>query len=497
MQSLSNDARGKRNNVNTLTESNPSQPSREEIAEILDLVVKEATTYLQELDQRPVRPGDADAVAKRLTGSLPEKGVGGAQAIHQLIEDGLGAAIHNSGPRYFHFVVGGVTPAALGADWLATVLDQLPYTWVTSPLAVQLELVSLSWLKELFGLPSEWGGIITTGATMANFVGLAAARQWWGEQQGVDISQDGFAQLPKVPVFSSGYLHASVVKTLAMLGIGRSAIQTFKQDPVGRLDQSSLEQALRDLKDLPAIIVGNAGEVNAGDFDPIDQLADLAEKYGAWLHVDGAFGLFASITPQTQYLTNGVERAHSVTVDGHKWLNVPYDCGFSFVRDGSLMGKAFAYTGAYLPDPDDPQPNMGSIGPEGSRRARSLAVWSTLRAYGRRGYEALINRSLALAQRMAERVDAAPDLERLADVPLNIVCFRFNSGGTAEEELNRINDRLGQAILEDGRFYAGTTLYGEKVALRPAIVNWRTTEQEIDLFIDVVRELGARVALNT
>jgi glutamate/tyrosine decarboxylase-like PLP-dependent enzyme len=158
------------------------------------------------------------------------------------------------------------------------------------------------------------------------------------------------------------------------------------------------------------------------------------------------------------------------------------------------MSKAFAYTGAYLPDPDDPHPNMGSLGPEGSRRARSLAVWATLRAYGRQGHEELVGRCLALAQRMAERVDNATDLERLADVPLNIVCFRYNPGGRMEEALNRLNQRLGEAILNDGRFYAGTTQYGDKVALRPAIVNWRTTEREIDMFVDVVQELGADIA---
>jgi glutamate/tyrosine decarboxylase-like PLP-dependent enzyme len=335
---------------------------------------------------------------------------------------------------------------------------------------------------------------MTTGATMANFVGLAAARQWWGERHGVDVAEEGSAGLPKPPVFSGGYLHASAIKTLSMLGIGRSSAQILSRDAAGRLDVQALEYMLAGLHGAPAILIGNAGEVNAGDSDPIETLADLAEQYGAWLHVDGAFGLFARLSPEVAHLAAGVERAHSVTVDGHKWLNVPYDCGFGFVSDPAVQLRAFANTAAYLPDPDDPRPNMGCAGPENSRRARSLAVWATLRAYGRSGYRRMVEGHLALARRMAQLVDDAPDLERLAEVPLNIVCFRYNPGDRDDKQLDELNQRLGDAIIEDGRVYAGTTVYEHKVALRPAIVNWRSREEDIDLFVDVVRELGARIA---
>jgi glutamate/tyrosine decarboxylase-like PLP-dependent enzyme len=387
-----------------------------------------------------------------------------------------------------------VTPAALGADWLTTVFDQIAYAWVTSPLGVQLEVVALAWLRDLFGLPPAWGGIMTTGATMANFVGLAAAREWWGERHGLDVAESGLSGMPSVPVFSSGHVHAATLKCLAMLGIGRSSLRLFRRDDIGRLDTDALAIALRELDGAPAILVGNAGEVNAGGFDPLEELADLADEYDAWLHIDGAFGLFARLTPRTAHLAAGVERADSVTVDGHKWLNVPYDCGFSFVAEPERLVKAFSYTGDYLPALDDPRPNFGTIGPESSRRARALATWATLRAYGRRGYREMVEGHLDLAQKLASLVDAAPDLERLADVPLNIVCFRFNPGGEPEEELNRINHRLGEAILEDGRFYVGTTKYGSKTALRPALVNWRTRESDVDGFVGVVRELGAQVA---
>jgi glutamate/tyrosine decarboxylase-like PLP-dependent enzyme len=277
-----------------------------------------------------------------------------------------------------------------------------------------------------------------------------------------------------------------------MLGIGRSSVRILVRDAVGRLDLEALEHALQGLNGAPAIIVATAGEVNAGDFDPIDRIADLAERYGAWLHVDGAFGLFAAVTPRTAGLVAGIARAHSVISDGHKWLNAPYDCGFAFVRDRAALAKTFGLDAAYLPPPDDPRPNLGFLGPESSRRARSLAVWANLRAYGRSGYRALVERHLDLAQRLAERVDAADDLERLADVPLNIVCFRYRPPGLEEAELDDVNERLGRAVLEDGRVYVGTTRYGGRIAFRPAIVNWRTREEDVDLLVDVIRELGAR-----
>jgi glutamate/tyrosine decarboxylase-like PLP-dependent enzyme len=327
---------------------------------------------------------------------------------------------------------------------------------------------------------------------MANFTGLAAGRRWWAERHGVDIDARGFAGLPAAPVFTSGYIHTSATKALAMLGIGRDSVRRFAIDPVGRLDLAALEAALRDLKGAPSIIVANAGEVNAGDFDPIDAMADLAARYGAWLHVDGAFGLFVRVMPGAVEPGDGIERADSVISDGHKWLNVPYDSGFAFVRDGRLLAGAFNLSGAYLPVPGE-HASFGYLGPEASRRARGLAVWATLRAYGRSGYRSMVERHLALARRLALRVDEAPDLERLADVRLNIVCFRYRPKDVAEADLDALNARLGTALLEDGRVYVGTTRYGGKVAFRPAIVNWRTSDADVDLITDVVRELGARL----
>ena len=467
----------------------------DETPEATRLAYEQASAWLAGLDERPVLPQGADEAAAAFGGPLPENGCGAVAALEELVE-GVDAATASPGPRFYHFVTGGVTPAALGADWLTTALDQNAFSWVGSPLGTRLDTVSVAWLKELFDLPAEWGGALTTGATTANFMGLAAARQWWGERHGRDVGADGMAELPAVPVLSSGFVHPSALKALAMLGIGRATVRTFSRDDVGRIDLPALERALDDLGGAPAILVGNAGEVNAGEFDPIAALADLAEEHGAWLHVDGAFGLFARVSPRVAHLAEGVERAHSVIADGHKWLNVPYDCGFAFVRDAALLAKVFSLTAAYLPE-DEPEPTYGYLTPESSQRARALTVWAALRAWGRSGYREMVERHLDLAQQLARLVDEAPDLERLADVPLSIVCFRYRPPGLPEEELDALNARLGEDVLADGRVYVGTTSFGGTVAFRPAIVNWRTRESDIDLFADVVRELGARLLART
>ena len=465
---------------------------RDEVGPALELALREAVAYLENVDERSAGPAFGEVAG----GDLPEEGEGALVALRELAALAP-EATGSAGPRFFHFVTGGVTPAALGADWLASTLDQNAFSWVSSPLAARLEERAVGWLKQLFGLPAEWGGVLTTGATMANFVGLGAARRWWAERHGADVDEEGFAGLPPVPVLSSGYIHASALKALAMLGIGRAGVQIFSLDPSGRLDVDGLEGALAALGGAPAILVGTAGEVNAGHFDPLDRLADLAERHGAWLHVDGAFGLFARVSPRGASLADGVEGAHSAIADGHKWLNVPYDCGFAFFRDAAEVGRTFAFSAAYLPPPDDPHPNFGFLAPEASRRARSLAVWATLRAYGRRGYRELVERHVELAQRLAEAVDEAPDLERLAEVPLNIVCFRYRPPDVGEDDLDELNLRLGEEVLADGRVYVGTTRYEGRVAFRPAIVNWRTEAEDVDLLVTVVRELGARLFART
>ena len=462
-----------------------------EVVEALDVAAREARTYLGNLNTDPVAPAGAEALAEEaFSGRLPDAGLGTQDTIAELAALAQAAATRSSGPRFFHWVTGGATPAALAADWLASALDQQAFAWDGSPLSAACERQALAWLLDMFELPADFEGVITSGATMANFSCLAAARDWWGERSGIDVRDAGLSGAPVMPVLGGGYVHPSARQAVGMLGCGLDAVHMHAADARGRLDLGSLEAELRSLDGAPAVIIGTAGEVNAGECDPIDALADLAERYGAWLHVDGAFGLFARLVPEAAHLAAGAERAHSITVDGHKWLNVPYDCGFAFVREPGRLARAFAVTAAYLPQADDPRPNFGLRAPENSRRARGFAVWATLRAYGREGHRAMVARHLRLAQHLAATVDAHPDFERLADVPLNIVCFRHRPPDVAEGDLDEHNRALGVALLRDGRVFAGTTEFEGKVAFRPAIVNWRTTEADVELLVTVLAELA-------
>jgi glutamate/tyrosine decarboxylase-like PLP-dependent enzyme len=461
---------------------------------LLARVAQAARGYLAGVDDLPAGGGPTrDQAALTFAGALPEQGNGSLATVSRLLTDGMAAAVNSAGPRFFHFVTGGSTPAALAADWLASALDNNAALWVSSPLGSRLEQLAIAWLKDLFKLPAEWAGVLTTGATMSNFTALAAARQWWGEKHHVNIAENGMSGLPPIPVFSSGFIHASARKALSMLGIGHQSVQVLSADPAGRLDLAALERALVALKGAPAILIATAGEVNAGGFDPIQAIAELTHHHHAWLHVDGAFGLFARLSPLTADLARGVESADSVIADGHKWLNVPYDCGFAFVRDGRLLTSVFGMGAPYFPQADAERPDFLYLTPEMSRRARSLAVWATLAAYGRSGYRALVERHVELARRLAGQVRNAADFELLDEPRLNVVCFRYRPSGMPEPELDDCNRRLGQAIIADGRVYFGTTVYAGRVAFRPAISNYRTTEPDVDLILPVARELAGRI----
>lgn len=249
---------------------------------------------------------------------MPETGNGAAAAIDRLLELTAAAGGNTPGPRCFHFVIGGNTPAALAADLLATAYDQVTYTWVLSPVGVQMEVQALDWIKEMLGLPKSWPEVMVTGATMANFVCLAAARQWWGEQLGFDVSETGLAGMPQMPVLTTGFVHASTLKVLATQGIGRGNVQKFTRDDFGRADLEAMEHALIALNGEPTLMIVNAGEVNAGEFDPVSEMIGLARQHNCWVHVDGVFGLFARLSPRTAHFVEGVEKADSAAVDGHK-----------------------------------------------------------------------------------------------------------------------------------------------------------------------------------
>jgi glutamate/tyrosine decarboxylase-like PLP-dependent enzyme len=461
-----------------------------ETEEALRRAADMARAYLAELAQLPAKEPDADAAARAFRMDLPERGLGAPTAVSLLGELLRSGSVQVAGPRFFHLVAGGTTPAALAGDWLTSAFDQHAFASLSSPIAAALESLMIDWLKDLFALPPGLDGLMVTGGSMANFTGLAAARQWWGNETGFNVAEGGLAGRPPMLILTSGLVHSTIHKAAAMLGVGRQQVKTFAADSTGRIDLLGLEAALREAKG-HAVVVGNAGEVNAGDFDPIRAMGELAREHGAWFHVDGTFGLFARVTDELRGLADGVELADSIVADGHKWMNLPFDCGFCFVRDRKWLSGVFGQSAAYLNDDSDTDAIYGFLGPEMSRRARAFPVFATLAAYGRNGYSELVERGVANAKRLADQVSASDDFELLAEPCLCITSFRYRPPGTPESDLDDLNSALGRALLSDGRLYMGTTRYRDVIAFKPAFVNWRTTEAEVDLILPVVRELAA------
>ena len=335
-----------------------------EILAALRQVVEAAGPYLDGLPTRLVYDRAAEPMLEELGGPLPEQGSGTQAAVEELLRIGTATATASAGPRFFHFVIGGSTPASLAADWVVSMLDQNAFVRASSRLADAAETVTIDWLRQLVGLPAGWGGALTASATFANLTGLALATHWWAERHGVDVTSAGLAGLPRMPVLSGGYVHPSARKALQLLGHGKDTVEVFSRDAVGRMDLPAVRRRLGELEGAPAVLVATAGEPNAGEFDPLADLAGLAEEFGAWLHIDAAFGLFAALSPRTAHLTAGMERADSIAADAHKWLNVPYESGFALVRDPARLGPAFGMPGAaYLPGPDDPRGGYGLLGP--------------------------------------------------------------------------------------------------------------------------------------
>ncbi|MEU8204456.1 pyridoxal-dependent decarboxylase [Streptosporangium sp. NPDC049046] len=454
---------------------------RDHLPELLEATRAYAARLLAGLGDRaaartPARPAPA---------SLPEAGIGLRGALEEFArrwEPGFAAG---AGPRYLGFVTGGVTPAALAGDWLTGTLDQNPTSGLDS-LAPDLERETVGWLRDLFGLPPEHEGAFVSGATLSNFTGLAIAREWLGERRGVSVAEEGVAVLGPVTVLS-GSPHSSTVKSLSMLGLGRSALRRVGLLP-GReaVDVARLAEELDRLDGAPAIVVANSGTVNTVDFDDLRAIAALREHHPFWLHVDAAFGAFAALSPEHAHLVAGLGEADSVCVDLHKWLNVPYDSAVQFTRRRDLQLRVFQNSAAYLTPVGD-VPDLVHLTPENSRRLRALAAWFTLAAYGREGHAEIVRHDIALAAALGERIAAMPAYRLLAPVRLNVVCFTLASSPTTAGIAE-----VAEAITDSGEAFLTPTIHEGVPALRAAFSNWRTAESDVDRIAKLLQEVVNR-----
>ena len=447
------------------------QYDRQHLKDLLETTCASALAFLGSLATRP-----SGCTPRRLPHDiLPEEGLGAQGALSAFKQKYEALLSASAGPRYLGFVTGGSTPAAVAGDWLVSTYDQNVVSDDDS-IAMTVEREALGLLRALFALPESFEGAFVSGATQANFVALATARQWAAARYGIDVSEQGLWNVPPIPVLG-GSPHASIVKALSMLGMGRQAVETLPHLP-GRMavDPKALDRRLAALNGAPAIVIASAGEVNTGEFDDLEALARLCKAHNAWLHVDGAFGLFAACDPARAHLLRGLDAADSVIADGHKWLNVPYDAGFVFTRHPALHQQVFRISAAYLGD----DVGLANRTPEDSRRFRALPAWMTLMAYGRSGYRELVTRCCSLAQQLAQGLEQSPHFELLAPVRLNIVCFALRGADAARR------DRFLEALKEDGRVFLTPTLFDEKPAIRAAFSNWSTSEQDIPLILDAL-----------
>ena len=441
--------------------------------ELLDDAARRAQRYLDELDGRPVFPTDAmRARLGELGGALPQDPTPPRDVLKLLDDAASPATVASAGRRYFGFVTGGALPATVAASWLATAWDQNCFTSTMSPAVTAIEKIALGWPLDVPDQPRDAGGAFVTGATMANLTALAAARRSVLARAGWDVDENGLHGGPRVRVVIGAEAHPTLRKALGLLGLGRSAVEIVPVDEQGRMRADALPAL-----DGPTIVCIQAGNVNSGAFDPAAEICAAAHAAGAWVHVDGAFGLWAAAAPSRAHLTRGFADADSWATDAHKWLNVPYDSGLAFVRDAAVLRGALSISAPYLPQGAPREP--GDYTPESSRRARAVEIWAALRSLGSRGLAALIERNCRQAQRFAERLGAA-GAEVLNDVVLNQVVVSFGDEARNREVLAR--------VAAEGTCWCGPTSWRGRAAMRVSVSSWATTDG------DVERSIGAILA---
>ncbi|HEX6140483.1 MAG TPA: pyridoxal-dependent decarboxylase [Candidatus Limnocylindria bacterium] len=441
--------------------------------------VELALEYLAGLDERRVGAQEAaSALSGRLGGPVPEEGMDPVAVVEEMaaaLDPGL---VANAGPRYFGFVIGGVLPAALAADVLAAAWGQNGALHALSPAAAAAEEVAGRWMLDLLGLPAGSSIGLPTGAGLGNAVGLAAGRHAVLERAGWDVEAQGLYGAPEIGVVIGAEAHATVLTALQYLGLGRERVISVPADDQGRMRGADAAQAIGSTAG-PVIVIAQAGNVNTGAFDPMPALADAVDAHpNAWLHVDGAFGLWAAASPRLRHLVEGVDRADSWSTDAHKWLNAGYDCGFVAVRDPAAHRAAMSATAAYLMRSDAERENWEYV-LDSSRRARGFALYAALRSLGRAGVQALVERCCDLAARMASQLSEADGVAILNDVVLNQVLVRF---GDSDERTRAVI----AAVQADGTAWMGGTTWHGKAAMRISVSNWSTTRADADASVQAI-----------
>jgi glutamate/tyrosine decarboxylase-like PLP-dependent enzyme len=453
--------------------------------DVLDEAARLAREFTDGLASRRVgETATLDELRERLARELTDKGEDPRTVISELARDVEPGLIASPGPRYFGFVIGGALPAAVAADWLTSAWDQNGGGYAASPSLSVAEEVAAGWVRELLGLPANCGVGFVTGCQMAHFTCLAAARHSVLRGAGWDVEAHGLQGAPQLRVIAGENRHVTVDVACRMLGLGGECLALVASDGQGRMLPQELGRVLDEAPG-PAIVCAQAGEVNSGAFDPLSDVVDICRERGAWCHVDGAFGLWAAASPSRRHLLEGSERADSWATDGHKWLNVPYDCGIAAVADASAHRAAMTSSAAYIPDHDEGIPWGFDWAPEYSRRARGVTVYAALRSLGRRGLADLVDGCCDHAQLMAELLGAAEGVEVLNDVVLNQVLVRFGDSDEA-------TDAVIRAVQQDGTCWVGGSTFKGQGVMRISVVGWQTTGEDIERSADAIVE-AARV----
>jgi glutamate/tyrosine decarboxylase-like PLP-dependent enzyme len=450
-----------------------------ELSKVLaDRVTEHARSYLGSVAGRPVRATlSGDDLRALLGGPLPDRGEDPVAVIDALAEAGRAGTVASQGPRYFGFVTGGSIPAAIAADWLVSAWDQNAQMFVMSPVAAVVEQVVSGWLKELVGLPQTWSVGFVTGAQMANFTSLLAARHSLLLRAGWDVESRGLFDAPPIAVVVSEESHRTIFTALSMLGLGATRVRRVATDAQGRMRPVLLAQALKSTSG-PCIVCAQIGNVNTGAADPVDEIAALARERGAWLHIDAAFGLWAAATSSRRSLVTGIERADSIATDGHKWL-VPYDCGVAFTAHPDAHTQSLVMPAHYIQmTPGEREPR--SFTPDESRRARGLPLYAALRALGRTGVRDLVERCCLMAERMAAHLSQHQCIRILNDVVLNQVLVQCRLPGSDDAVAAELTQKVIGLVQEDGTCWVGGTKWQGQVAMRISVANWSTTAEDID-----------------